>query len=107
MVVGAAAYVASVRGKSQSHDMMGEGVLERAPVSSPQDRQLGEDKRSGGGKGTINKGRGRQKMGGNNKDDNNAQQLLLFLKSHYMLIFYALPSCRGLHGEMLIHRIST
>jgi hypothetical protein len=35
-------------------------VLERAHVSSPHDRHLGEDERSGGRRGTINEGRGRQ-----------------------------------------------
>ncbi len=38
----------------------GEQVLERAPASGPLDRHLGEDKQSGGGRRTINKGRGQQ-----------------------------------------------
>ncbi len=44
--------------------------------------------------GNYQHGEGTAKMGrdGNNKD--NAQQLLLYIKSHYLLIFHALPSRR-------------
>jgi hypothetical protein len=48
----------------QSHDKREEGVLERAPVISLQDRHLGEIKRCADGRGTINEGRGWQQWGG-------------------------------------------
>ncbi len=51
----------------QSHDDRGEQVLERAPASSPLDRHLGEDKRSGSRRGTITRG-------GDNKNGGEQQQ---------------------------------
>ncbi len=59
----------------QSHNKRGEQVLERAPASVPEDRHLGEDEWSGGGRGTISKGRGWQQWGGNGDNKDDAQQL--------------------------------
>jgi hypothetical protein len=47
---------------------------------------------------------GDSKDGGEGNKYNNAQQLLLYIKSQYMLIFCALPSCRrscmGTHSSI-------